>query len=232
MENKVTIQDVQIVQEQQRFMVKVYGWMAFALATTGIVASAVAESQSMLEFIMGNRMVFFGLLIGQLLMVGALSIWVQKLSSLAVMAIFVAYAALTGISFSFIFLFYTSASIATTFYITAGTFAVMSFIGLFTGTDLTKFGNILMMALVGLVIASIVNIFMNNDTLYWITTYAGVLIFTGLIAYDTQKIKDLYAVGAEGSEEVKKLAIMGALKLYLDFINLFLMLLRLFGRRK
>jgi len=232
MENNVTIQDVQIVQEQQRFMVKVYGWMAFALATTGIVASAVAESQSMLAFIVGNRMVFFGLLIGQLLMVGALSIWVQKLSSLAVMAIFVAYAALTGITFSFIFLIYTSASIATTFYITAGTFAVMSFIGLVTGTDLTKFGNILMMALVGLVIASIVNIFMNNDTLYWITTYAGVLIFTGLIAYDTQKIKDLYTVGAEGSEEVKKLAIMGALKLYLDFINLFLMLLRLFGRRK
>lgn len=232
MENNFTVQDIQLVQEQQRFMVKVYGWMAFALATTGVVASTVAGSESMLQLIIGNRMVFFGLLIGQILMVGALSIWVQKLSSLAVMSIFVAYAALTGLTFSFIFLIYTSESIASTFFITAGTFAVMSFFGLFTGTDLTKFGNIMMMGLVGLVIASLVNMFMKSDTLYWITTYAGVLIFTGLIAYDTQRIKDMHLAGADGSEEGKKLAVMGALKLYLDFINLFLMLLRLFGRRK
>lgn len=232
MDNNISVQDIQIVQEQQRFMVKVYGWMAFALATTGIVATSVASSQSMLEMIIGNKMIFFGLFIVQILMVGALSIWAQKLSSLAVMALFVAYAALTGLTFSFIFLIYTSESIASTFFITAGTFAVMSFFGLFTGTDLTKFGSIMMMGLIGLVIASLVNMFMQNETLYWITTYAGVLIFTGLIAYDTQRIKDMHLAGADGTEEGKKLAVMGALKLYLDFINLFLMLLRLFGRRK
>jgi hypothetical protein len=133
---------------------------------------------------------------------------------------------------SSIFLRFTEGSIASTFFITAGTFAFMSILGYFTKTDLTRFGNIMMMALVGLIIASLVNIFWQNSTLYWITSSLGVLIFTGLIAYDTQKIKEMNIIGNEGTDADKKEAIMGALTLYLDFINLFLFLLRMFGDRK
>lgn len=140
------------------------------------------------------------------------------------------YSVLTGMTFSIYFLAFTAASIASTFFITAGTFAVMSVYGYFTKSDLTKWGNLFLMALIGVIIASIVNIFLKSETVYWIATYAGVLIFIGLIAYDTQKIKAL--VYTEDNEHTQKLAICGALSLYLDFINLFIMLLRIFGQRK
>lgn len=132
---------------------------------------------------------------------------------------------------SVIFLAYTSASIASTFFVTAGTFGAMSLYGYFTKKDLTSIGNLCMMALLGLIIASVVNLFFDNELLYWITTYAGVLIFVGLTAYDTQKIKEMLH-GQEVNEDTQKFAIIGALKLYLDFINLFLYLLRLFGKRR
>jgi FtsH-binding integral membrane protein len=146
--------------------------------------------------------------------------------------IFIAYSALNGLTLSLIFVIYTAESIASTFFITAGTFAVMSIYGYTTKADLSKWGNLLFMGLVGILIASVVNIFLQDEMLYWITTYAGVLIFVGLTAYDTQKIKATNIIGNEGTEDDSKEAIMGALTLYLDFINLFLYLLRIFGRKK
>jgi FtsH-binding integral membrane protein len=146
--------------------------------------------------------------------------------------IFIAYSMLNGLTLSCIFVVYTEESIASTFFVTAGTFAVMSIYGYTTKTDLTKWGNLLFMGLVGLIIASLANMFMKSEMLYWITTYVGVFIFVGLTAYDTQKIKNMNIIGNEGTDDDKKEAIMGALTLYLDFINLFLYLLRIFGRKK
>src|SRR5690349_10341762 len=216
----------------QRFMVKVYGWMALALMVTGFVSLLVVSSEAMLEFIFGSKVVFYGLIILELVLVGYLAIWVRNMSASTAALVFLLYAILNGVTMSFIFLIYTTGSIASTFFITAGTFGVMSIYGYTTKADLTKWGNILFMGLIGLIIASIANIFMQSSTLYWITTYVGVLIFVGLTAYDTQKIKESAGVGGVDSEEESKAAVMGALTLYLDFINLFLKLLRIFGRRK
>ena len=146
--------------------------------------------------------------------------------------IFILYSVLNGLTLSIVFLIFTKESIASTFFITAGTFAIMSIYGYFTKNDLTTLGNLCIMGLIGLILASIINYFILDQTLYWISTYAGILIFIGLIAYDTQKIKKINIIGNEGTDEDKKEAIIGALTLYLDFINLFLRLLRLFGRRK
>jgi FtsH-binding integral membrane protein len=146
--------------------------------------------------------------------------------------VFILYSVLNGLTLSIIFLIYTTGSIASTFFVTAGTFAVMSAYGYLTKSDLSKWGNILFMGLIGIIIASIVNYFMQSETLYAIITYIGVLIFVALTAYDTQKIKTMNIIGNEGTDEDKKEAIMGALTLYLDFINLFLYLLRLLGRRR
>jgi uncharacterized protein len=228
----VSLSPGEIAKDQQRFVTKVFGWMAFALALTGLVALYTASSASMLEMILGNRMVFFGLIIGELLLVGALVGFLPKLSSRAATALFIIYSIINGLTLSIVFLVYTSGSIATTFFICGGMFALMSAYGYFTGNDLTKFGSLLFMLLIGLVIASIVNIFLNSSGLYWITTYVGIFIFTGLVAYDTQKIKNMGAYVTEGTEEHRKGAIVGALSLYLDFINLFLMLLRIFGNRR
>ena len=222
----------QVAQDQQRFIVKVYGWMAAALAITGMVALWAATSESMLTFIYGNQGVIIGLMIVKLLLVGSLAGWVNKMSSTTATIIFIVYSVLTGFVFSGLFLIYTAGSLASTFLITGGMFAVMSIYGWRTGNDLTKFGSLLFMLLIGLIIASIVNIFMNSTMLYWISTYVGIFIFTGLIAYDTQKIKDMGARVEEGTEEHRKGAIVGALNLYLDFINLFLILLRIFGSKR
>lgn len=222
----------EIKAEQASFMAKVYGWMAFALIITGITSMFVISSQPLVDFVFGNRFVFFGLIIGELLLVGALSKMVNKVSATTAMLMFIGYSILNGVTISFIFFVYTTGSIASTFFITAATFAAMSAIGYFTKKDLTSLGNILTMALIGLIIASVVNIFLKSTALYWIATYAGVLIFTGLTAYDTQKIKEMNIIGNAGTDEDKKEAIMGALTLYLDFINLFLFLLRIFGGRK
>ena len=177
-------------------------------------------------------MVFLLLIIAEFALVASLAGWIMKMSAQVATLIFILYSALNGLTFSVIFLAYTADSIASTFFITAGTFAVMSAYGYFTKSDLTKFGSLLFMGLIGLIIASLVNMFFQNEMLYWITTYLGVFIFIGLIAYDTQKIKKMNVIGNEGTEEDKKEAILGALTLYLDFINLFLYMLRLFGRRK
>ena len=222
----------QIARDQQRFISKVYGWMAGALAITGLTAWWAASNYDLMLFFANTRGVLIFMFIGQLLLVGSLAGWINKMSSQVAMLIFIIYAVLTGFIFSTLFLVYTSGSLATTFLITGGMFAVMSIYGWTTGKDLTKFGSLLFMLLIGLILASIINIFLGSTMLYWIATYVGIFIFTGLIAYDTQKLKNMGAYVQEGTEEHRKGAIMGALSLYLDFINLFLMLLRIFGSRR
>lgn len=232
MRNKTKFSQADIVAETQRFFVKVYGWMSFALIITGLVAIWTANNVNIMSILTESKWFFIGLLFLEFVLVAYLVGWIMKMSSQTATLIFILYSILNGFTLSVIFLVYTTDSIASTFFITAGTFAVMSIYGYFTKSDLTKLGNLLLMGLIGLIIASFVNMIYQNETLYWITTIAGILIFIGLIAYDTQKIKNLNIIGNEGTDEDKKEAIIGALTLYLDFINLFLKLLRLFGKRK
>ncbi len=222
----------QAIAETQRFMTKVYGWMSFALMVTGFVAMYTASSPAMLNLIFGNMYTLIGIIFLEFLMVGALAGWVNGMSAGTATLIFILYSSLNGLTLSGIFIVYTTESIASTFFISAGTFAAMSLYGLTTKSDLSGWGNLLFMGLMGLVISSVVNIFLNSSALSWITSCFGVVIFVGLTAYDTQKIKNMNIIGNEGTDEDKKEAIMGALTLYLDFINLFLYLLRLFGKRK
>jgi FtsH-binding integral membrane protein len=220
------------VAETQRFMVKVYGWMCFALVITGFVAMFVASTPSLIELVFANTWTLVAIIIAEFALVGALVGWVGKMSATTATGVFILYAALNGVVLSCIFLIYTAESISSTFFITAGTFGAMSFYGYTTKADLTKWGNMLIMGVFGLIIAGIVNMFMQSSILSFVTSCFGVLIFVGLTAYDTQKIKNMNIIGNEGTDEDKKEAIMGALTLYLDFINLFLYLLRLFGKRR
>jgi len=222
----------QIQVEQANFMSKVYSWMTGALIITGLVAYYVASSPELINLIVGNKILFFGLIIAEIACVGYISARINKITAQTATGLFVGYSVLNGLTLSMIFLIYTASSIATTFFIAAGTFGIMSFYGYYTKRDLTSIGNLAFMALIGLIIASVVNMFLQSEMMYWITTYAGILIFVALIAYDTQKIKEMNIIGNEGTEEDKKEAILGALSLYLDFINLFLYLLRIFGDRK
>jgi FtsH-binding integral membrane protein len=220
------------VLENNRFMIKVYSWMALALTVTGVVAAWVATVPPLIETITGSRWVLFGLFLAELVVVMVMVSTISRISSSTAVWLFMLYSVLNGLTLSVIFLVFTSESIALAFYVTAGTFALMSLVGWVTRTDLTSVGNLLLMALLGLVLASLVNLFFQNETVYWISTYAGILIFTGLIAYDTQKIRQMNVLGNEGSEVDKKEAVLGALTLYLDFINLFLSFLRIFGKKK
>lgn len=206
--------------------------MALALAITGFVALRTASSEVMSNLVMGNQIIFFGILIAELGLVIWLSSSINTMNASKAIGLFLLYSALNGLTFSILFMIYTPGSIASTFFITAGTFGVMSAYGYFTKTDLTSIGNIAFMGLIGIIIASVVNIFWHNETLYWGITYIGVLVFVGLTAYDTQKIKRMSLEMDINSEEGSKGAIMGALALYLDFINLFIMLLRIFGNRR
>jgi uncharacterized protein len=215
---------------QNSFITKVYVWMSLALLVTGVTAMYVATQEEIIYYLASNKLLYFGLMAAEVGLVIWLSARVHKMSSALATGLFMAYAILNGLTLSLIFIIYTSGSIASTFFITAGTFALMSAYGYYTKADLTKLGSILIMALLGLIVASIVNIFLNSTMLYWITSYVGVLIFVGLIAYDTQKLKEMQMEGADG-ETFKKASIMGALTLYLDFINLFIYLLRFFGNR-
>jgi uncharacterized protein len=214
------------------FIQQVYGWMAAALAVTGLVALWVARSVQMQQIIFGNPIVFYGLIIGELVLVVVLVRRIHRMSAPAATASFIGYSVLNGLTLSVVFLAYTQGTIARAFFVTAGLFAVMTVYGLFTKTDLTRIGNMLVMALFGFIIASVVNFFLKSEAFYWIITYAGVVIFVGLIAYDSQRIKKLALSGFQDEEGEHKSAIMGALRLYLDFVNLFLLLLRIFGRRR
>jgi len=210
------------------FIRQVFGWMFGGLVITGGIAALLTNTLSH-EFLTHTGMpVFIGALILELVVVIALVAGINRISAALATSAFFFYAALNGLTFAFIFAFYTTESVYTAFFVTAGAFGAMAVIGWTTKLDLSKLGPILLMALVGLILASIVNIFFASSTLYWITTYAGVLIFCGLTAYDMQKLKRLNTeqMTQEGRD---KSAVIGALALYLDFINLFLFLLRIFG---
>ena len=217
---------------QRAFLVKVYGWMMAGLLITGVSSLLVLNTPGLLEMIFSSRWTFLGLILVQLGLVGWLSIRIEQMSAATATTVFVGYSALTGVTLAAIFHVYTAESIASTFFISAGTFGAMALYGTITKRDLTAIGSFLMMGLIGMVIASVVNMFMQNSTIYWLTTYVGILIFVGLTAYDAQKIKSMSGAALMGSEVEQKGAIMGALRLYLDFINLFLLLLRVLGRRK
>jgi len=218
--------------ETAKFITKVYGWMALALVVTGVIALWTVMHPEMIANIVGSKLVFYALVFGELGCVIYLTSMINRMTAQTAIAAFMLYAVLNGLTLSILFLIYTADSLASTFFVTAGTFGAMSAYGYFTKKDLTSMGNLAMMALIGVIIASVVNMFLQNSTLSWITSCLGVLIFVGLTAYDTQKLKNINVVGLEGTEEEKKLSIIGALTLYLDFINLFILLLRFFGRRK
>ena len=213
-------------------MRKVYMWMTMALAITGITAYYVAHSETLLTAIFTNQAVFWVLVIAELGLVIGLSAAINKLSLTTATLMFVLYSLINGATMSFIFLAYTASSVTNVFLITAGTFAAMAAFGYFTKVDLTSMGKILMMAVIGIIIATIVNIFTKSEGLTVILNYVGVLVFVGLTAYDSQKIKQMLQMAPDASEGSQKIALLGALSLYLDFINLFLYLLRLFGSRR
>ncbi len=212
-------------------MRKVYVWMTLALAITGICAYGVATSPSILQLIYSGGATIWVLFLLELGLVFYTTARIDRLSLSTATSLFVLYSALNGVTLSSIFIIYSMASIAKVFFITAGTFAAMTAYGYFTKTDLSRFGSILFMALIGLIIASVVNVFMRSAMFDFILSYVGVAIFVGLTAWDSQKIKEMLARQADLSEGAQKLALMGALSLYLDFINLFLYLLRIFGNR-
>lgn len=215
----------------QSFFMQVYGWMTSGLLATGILAYYTAHSPWLLSVIFGSKLVFYGLLLANLGIVFVLSRSIQSLSATAASFLFFVYASLNGLTLASIFLLYTYSSIANVFFITAGTFGSMSAYGYLTKADLSKWGSILFMSVIGLVIATLVNVFLQSSTLMWLLTYAGVLIFVALTAYDTQRLKEM-AYSLDDEEMVGKFAVLGALTLYLDFINLFLYLLRIFGKRR
>lgn len=218
------------------FLANVFTYMGGALAITGLLAYWFGNTPSLMTYLInpmgGATLLGYVVMFSPLAFVLVMSLAFNKLSSFALLGLFVVYAAVMGLSMSFIFLAYTASSIASTFFITAATFGVMAVLGYTTKQDLTKFGSILFMALIGIIIASIVNMFLGNGMLDIIISCVGVLVFTGLTAYDVQKLKRIGAGVEYGSESSNKLAIMGALNLYLDFVNLFMMLLRLFGDRR
>jgi len=217
---------------QRGFISRVYGWMAVGLFVTAAAALMTLMTPGLLRAIATNNLLFFGLLIGELVLVIALSGAINRLNPAVAGLAFIAYATLNGVTLSVLMLAFTGASIAETFGIAACTFGVMTLFGYTTHRDLTKLGSLLFMALLGLILASLFNLFFSNPAIYWITTYVGILIFIGLIAYDTQKLKNMSLVVSANGEVAQKASILGALALYLDFINLFLLLLRIFGRRR
>ena len=224
------------------YMLRVYNYMASGLALTGIVAALVAQASIaygpggqmlMTEF---GQMLFTGMtrwivMLAPLAFILVISFGLHKMSFFTAQAVFWAFAGAMGISLATVFMVYTGTSIARVFFITAGTFAAMSLYGYTTKRDLSRFGSFLMMGLIGIIIASIVNMFLGSTQLQFVISVIGVLVFVGLTAYDTQRIKEVYAA-SDGTEVMGKKAIMGALRLYLDFINLFLLLLQLFGQRR
>ncbi len=218
----------EVVAQTNAVMKRVYVRMFIGLLVSAFCALGVASSPAALTFFFGNRLVFWGMLIAMFVMAWVIPSRMERMSSGAVLGLFVLFSALMGCWLAPIFLVYRLGTIVYTLFITAGTFGAMSVYGYFTKTDLSKMGSYLMMALFGLIIACLVNIFWANSTLEWIISIAGVLIFTGLTAWDTQQVRRMAAANLEPAL-ADKLATMGAMNLYLDFINLFLFLLRILG---
>ena len=221
-----------IVQDDtQGFLAKVFGWMFVGLLISGIVAGLIGQSDSMLTNLTESPWLLIGIFVLQIGLVITISAAINRLSPALALGLFFLYAATVGVTFALVFELYTAQSIFTTFLITSAMFGGVALWGYVTKRDLSTMGTVLFMALIGLILASVVNLFLANEAIYWITTYAGVVIFAGLTAYDMQKIKGFAKAGLEGDAE-DRAAIMGALALYLDFINLFLFLLRIFGQRR
>lgn len=210
---------------QSGVMRGVFGWMGLGLAVTALVSLFTVSSPALLQAILGNRILFYVLVFGELGLVVGISGAISRITASTASMLFLAYAALNGLTMSVIFVVYTSSSIASTFLVTAGMFGAMSLFGYLTRSDLTSWGSFLFMGLVGIIIASVVNIFLHSSMIHWVTSMCAVLVFTGLTAYDTQRIKYQANSGRKG-------AILGALTLYLDFINMFIALLRLVGNRR
>lgn len=214
--------------QMHKMMPKVYGWMFAGLCTTAFASAYVLSDISIVEALVLNRLVFFGLIIAQFLLVGFLAVRVYSMSKTVVASVFLGYSLLNGVTLSIVFLIYTSTSILSTFFICAIMFAASSIYGLVTKSNLTSMGSFMLMGLFGIIIASIVNIFLHSSALEWVISVVGVIVFTALTAYDTQRIQESFQKHSNSDA----VAIHGALQLYLDFINLFLFLLRLFGNRR
>ncbi len=224
--------EVEARQGLNAYISKVFSWMFIGLVVTAFVAFAVSNSYTFMVFLARNIFLFYGLMIGEVILVAVLSRRIMKLSFAAAFSMFLLYAAVNGITFALIFALYAGETIWSTFLITSVTFGVMALYGRFARTDLTQFRSVLFMGLIGVAVLSIVNIFLNSSPLGWIISIIGLFVFLGLTAYDTQKLKGYY-YATDGQMALRQnLGVMGALSLYLDFINLFLMLLRLFGRRR
>jgi uncharacterized protein len=232
----ITGEQKEAVTASKTFMAGVFSWMFLALTITAIISYVFGTNLEYVRFMIsetgGLSMMGYVVMFAPLGFVLLMSLGFNKLSYPVLLALFIAYSAIMGVSLSFIFLAYTMSSIYMTFAISAGMFGLMAVMGYTTKTDLTKFGSIMMMGLFGIIIASIVNMFMQSDSMSYVISFIGVVVFTGLTAYDVQKLKRIGAEVQQGTEVASKATIMGALTLYLDFINLFLMLLRLFGSRK
>ena len=230
MQSRTNIESIPTVEAD--FMQKVYLWMTFALTLTGFVAYRTTQSEFLLELIFSSSFGFIGLILAELALVFWISSGIQRMSSNMAIGLFLLYSVLNGMTLSVLLIAYTGASVASTFFITAGMFGAMSIYGYTTKQDLSSWGNLLFMALFGIILASFVNIFLQSSGLYWLISYIGVLVFVGLTAYDTQKIKQLAAQVIVESEVGRKVAILGALTLYLDFINMFIFMLRILGNRR
>lgn len=213
-------------------MRKVFLWMTLALAITGLTAFGVATNPALVSLVFSSKLMFWGLVIVEFGLVMAISGAINKLSLQTATLLFILYSVVNGITLSVIFLAFSMSVIATTFFVTAGTFGVMALVGYTTKTDLTSMGKLLFMALLGIVIATVVNLFVGSTGLDLVISYVGVLVFVGLTAYDTQKIKEMLQTAPDAGSSMQKLSLLGALTLYLDFINLFLYLLRIFGNNK
>ncbi|RKH93873.1 Bax inhibitor-1/YccA family protein [Corallococcus sp. AB038B] len=221
------VDDVLVQESQRAFMSRVHGWMFAGLALTGVMAMVTLANEALLRVAVQNRMALF---LVQLGVVFGLSILAPKLSGPVAAVMFAGYAALTGVTMSVIFLIYTASSIGQVFFITAATYGAMAVYGTVTKKDLSGWGTFLFMGLIGIVIASVVNFFIKSSAVSFVTACAGVLVFAGLTAYDVQKLREYHA--GTGFKSTATVAIVGALTLYLDFINLFLSLLRLLGNRR
>ncbi len=240
-QNERAIPQVPATEASTIFLAKVFNWMAIGLGLTGLTAILTINSQTALQMLFTVQdgyakpnMVLYGLLLGELGLVFYLSARIQKFSAQAATGLFLGYSILNGITLSTILLYYTMSSVAATFFITAGMFGTMAIYGFVTKKDLSSWGSFLFMGLIGIIIAMVVNIFLASSMMSWVISGLGVIIFTGLTAYDVQQITRMGAQGIMdgGEAAIRKGAIMGALKLYLDFINLFLILLRFMGNRR
>ena len=222
------------IEASTMFLAKVFNWMAIGLGLTGFTAFLVFNSAAAQQMIFSNKLVFYGLIFGELGMVIYLSARIEKISAQTATGLFIAYSVLNGATLSAVLLMYTATSVASAFFVAGGMFATMAVYGTVTKKDLSGVGSFLVMGLMGMIIASVVNIFIGSSMVSWVVSAIGVVVFTGLTAYDVQKIQRIGGSGIMNGGEavIRKGAIMGALALYLDFINLFLSLLRLMGDRR